>query len=75
MSISARARDLRVAEQLAGLVILPTLVPIALITFGLVPVTVWTWLTFLGVVLAVDALMLAITYRTFNRERAIAFTG
>ncbi len=75
MSISARARDLRVAEQLAGLVILPTLVPIALITFGLVPVNALTWLAFLAVVLAVDAAMMTLTYRTFSRERVIALAG
>jgi ABC-2 type transport system permease protein len=72
MSISARARDLRVAEQLAGLVILPTLVPIALVAFRIVPVNLLTWLAFLGIVAALDAVLLRITYRTFNRERAVA---
>jgi ABC-2 type transport system permease protein len=75
LAISARARDLRVAEQLAGLVILPTLVPIALITFELVPVTALTWSAFLAVVGVVDAVLLRITYRTFNRERAVAMAA
>jgi ABC-2 type transport system permease protein len=75
LGISARARDLRVAEQLAGLVILPTLVPIALITFEIIPVGPLTWAAFLGIVLAVDSGLLALTYRTFNRERAVAMAA
>lgn len=73
MIISARAKDLRVAEQLAGLIILPTLVPISLVTFQVIPLSPFTWLGFAGVVLTVDALLLALTYRTFQRERVLAY--
>ncbi|MEZ4481905.1 MAG: hypothetical protein R3B97_12280 [Dehalococcoidia bacterium] len=75
LSISARARDLRVAEQLAGMVILPALAPVALVAFRVVPVNLATWATFFAVVMLVDLLLLAVAYRTFERERAIALAA
>lgn len=75
MNISARSKDLRVAEQLAGLIILPTLVPISLVTFQVLPTGMATWLGFLGLVVAVDLLLLRIAYRMFERERIIAMAA
>lgn len=72
LSISARAKDLRVAEQLAGMVILPALAPVALVTFRVVPVNAATWLAFFAIVVVIDLLLLALAYKTFERERAIA---
>jgi hypothetical protein len=75
MTISARAKDLRVAEQLAGMVILPTLVPIALITFKVVPVNLATWAVFFALVAVINAALLALAYRMFQRERVVALAG
>ena len=75
LSISARAKDLRVAEQLAGMVILPALAPVALVAFRVVPVNFATWTVFLAIVTTIDLLLLAVAYRTFERERAIALAA
>ena len=72
LNISARARDLRVAEQLAGMVILPTLVPISLVTFQVLPLGFATWGGFFALVVVVDAFLLRIAYRSFQRERVLA---
>jgi ABC-2 type transport system permease protein len=75
MNISARAKDLRVAEQLVGMIILPTLVPISLITFQALPLGFVTWGSFLLLMLALDAVLLRLAYRTFNRERVLALAA
>lgn len=75
LSISARAKDLRVAEQLAGMVILPLLAPVALVAFQVAPVTLATWGMFFATVVVIDVALLGIAYRTFGRERAIALSG
>ena len=75
MNISARAKDLRVAEQLAGMIILPTLVPISLVTFQVLPLGLATWGGFLALVLLFDLFLLRLAYRTFQRERVLALAA
>ena len=75
MNISARSKDLRVAEQLAGMVILPTLVPISLVTFQVAPLGFPTWAAFLALASAFDLLLLRLAYRTFRRERVLSLAA
>jgi len=75
MNISARSKDLRVAEQLAGMVILPTLVPISLVTFQVAPLGFPTWAAFLALASVFDLLLLRLAYRTFRRERVLSLAA
>jgi ABC-2 type transport system permease protein len=74
MTISARARDIRVAEHMSGLVLFPGLAPILLIASRTVPVNLLTWAVFFTVVASLDATLMALALRLFVRERALAAT-
>jgi ABC-2 type transport system permease protein len=75
MAVSSRAKDLRVAEQLAGMFIIPSMAPVALVTFQVVPVTLLTWAAFFGIVAVVDVLLMGLVLRMFERERAVAMAS
>lgn len=68
---SSRARDVRVAEHLSGLVLLPSMLPVLLIVTRTIPPTPLTWLAFLAAVTAIDLLIWRAVARAFDRERAI----
>jgi ABC-2 type transport system permease protein len=72
VSASARAKDVRVAEHLSGLVLLPAMLPVLLIVTRAVPVTLVTWAIFFSVVAGLDVLLLAFALRIFERERALS---
>ncbi len=72
MAFSARSKDVRVAEHLSGLVLLPSMFPILLVVTRTIPVTVLTWLVLAAVVGVIDLLLWRIALRVFNRERAIS---
>jgi EamA domain-containing membrane protein RarD len=72
MTFSARAKDVRVAEHLSGLVLLPGMLPILLVVTQTIPATVVTWLVFAGLVTAVDLLVWRVAARGFDRERVIS---
>ncbi len=68
---SSRARDVRVAEHLSGLVLLPSMLPVLLLVTRTIEPTVLAWLTFSAAVAAIDALLWRSVQRAFDRERAI----
>ena len=72
MAFSARSKDVRVAEHLSGLVLLPSMFPILLVVTNAIPATVLTWLVLAGVVGLVDAGLWRVALRAFERERAIS---
>lgn len=72
MTFSARAKDVRVAEHLSGLVLLPGMLPILLVVTRTIPATVVTWLVFAGLMVAVDLLLWRGAARGFDRERVIS---
>ncbi len=72
MTFSAKAKDVRVAEHLSGLVLLPGMLPILLVVTQTIPATVVTWLAFAGLVAAIDLLVWRIAARGFDRERVIS---
>ncbi|GMV86071.1 MAG: hypothetical protein AMXMBFR80_19260 [Dehalococcoidia bacterium] len=72
MTFSARAKDVRVAEHLSGLVLLPGMLPILLVVTRTIPATVVTWLVFAALVAAVDLLLWRGAAQGFDRERAIS---
>jgi len=72
VAFSARAKDIRVAEHLSGLVLLPCMFPIMLVVTNTVPATGLTWAIFTGIVAALDVLLWRTALRAFDRERAIS---
>jgi ABC-type Na+ efflux pump permease subunit len=72
ISFSARSKDVRVAEHLSGLVLLPSMLPVMLVVTRTVPATYLTWLIFAGVVTAIDFALWRTALRAFDRERAIS---
>jgi ABC-2 type transport system permease protein len=72
MAFSARARDIRVAEHLSGLVLLPSMLPVMLVVTRTLPATPLTWLAFATVVAVIDFGLWRLALRAFDRERAIA---
>lgn len=72
MTFSARAKDVRVAEHLSGLVLFPGMLPILLVVTRTIPVTVVTWLVFAALVAAVDLVLWRTAQRRFDRERVIS---
>lgn len=72
MTFSARAKDVRVAEHLSGLVLLPGMLPILLVVTRTIPATVVTWLVFAALVAVVDLLLWRGAAQGFDRERAIS---
>jgi len=72
ISFSARAKDIRVAEHLSGLVLLPALLPIMLVVTRTIPATPVTWLVFAGAVGLLDLVLWRTALRAFDRERVIS---
>ena len=60
---------------MAGMFIIPSMAPVALVTFQVVPVTILTWAVFFAIVAAVDVALMALVLRMFERERAVALAG
>jgi len=74
MAFSARARDIRVAEHLSGLILLPMMLPILLVVTRTIPANVITWLVFAVVLVLLDLGLARLAGRAFDRERAISTT-
>ncbi len=72
MAFSSRAKDIRVAEHLSGLVLLPLMLPVMPVVTRTIPANVLTWLIFLALLVAADFLLFRVALRAFNRERAIS---
>jgi ABC-2 type transport system permease protein len=72
MTFSARAKDVRVAEHLSGLVLLPGMLPILLVVTRTIPATVVTWVVFAAAVGLVDLVLWRSAQRGFDRERVIS---
>ncbi len=72
MAFSARARDIRVAEHLSGLVLLPAMLPVMLVVTRTINPSVLTWFVFAGGVAALDFGIWRVALRAFDRERAIS---
>lgn len=75
MAISVRSTDIRVAQQLSGLVTLPFVGGAALVSFGIVTPSVLTYVGVAAVMAAVDALGWRATARMFDRERLLTRYG
>ncbi len=71
MAISARASDVRVAQQLGTLASLPPLAVTALVSFQIVPLGVWTAVGFGLGLLVIDIAMWRVVAAMFDRERLI----
>ncbi|MGE3076484.1 MAG: ABC transporter permease subunit [Dehalococcoidia bacterium] len=74
MTFSARAKDIRVAEHLSGLILLPAMLPVMLVVTRTIPATLVTWIVFVAAVGAIDFVLWRLALRAFDRERAIAAT-
>ena len=72
MAFSARARDIRVAEHLSGLVLLPAMLPVMLVVTRTIEPSVLSWGAFFAVVAALDFAIWRLALRAFDRERAIS---
>ncbi|GIW13930.1 MAG: hypothetical protein KatS3mg062_1369 [Tepidiforma sp.] len=72
MFFSARSKDVRIAEHLSGLVLLPSMLPVLLIVTRTVEPSVLTWCVFAAAVAAIDAGLWRLVVRAFDRERAIS---
>jgi ABC-2 type transport system permease protein len=72
IAISARASDVRVAQQLSVLASLPPLVIVALLSFGLIPASTGLALGLAAFLLVVDGLGWRAVAAMFDRERLIA---
>jgi ABC-2 type transport system permease protein len=70
-AISARSSDVRIAQQLGTLASLPPLAAIALVSFQIVPLGVWTAVGFGLGLLVIDIAMWRAVVATFDRERLI----
>lgn len=71
LAISARANDVRVAQQLGSMASLPPLAVTALITLGVLHPSVWLALALGGGLLAFDLAALRLVSGIFDRERLI----
>lgn len=74
MAFSARAKDIRVAEHLSGLVLLPAMLPVMLVVTRTVEPSLLTWGVFFIAVVALDFGIWRLALRAFDRERAISTT-
>lgn len=72
MAFSARAKDIRVAEHLSGLVLLPAMLPVMLVVTRTIEPSVLTWSVFFAAVAALDFAIWRLALRAFDRERAIS---
>lgn len=75
MSISVRVRDVRVAQQLSGLSMLPVIAGVALLSVGLFAPTVELFVGAAAAVALVDAAGTLLLIRMFNRERLLTRFG
>ena len=75
MLMSARTTDVRVAQQLSGLAILPVMGLLALVVFGPVRTSVAVYLGGAALLLAVDLAGWRLLERTFDRERLLTRFG
>lgn len=71
MAFSARAKDIRIAEHLSGLILLPAMLPVMLVVTRAIPANVITWLVFVAIVATLDVLLWGLALRAFDREKAI----
>ncbi len=74
IAISTRASDLRVAQQLSLLGVLPVLLVTSLIAFDVIHATLGLGLALFAVLVVVDALGWRLVSRLFDRERLITGT-
>ena len=72
MAFSARAKDIRVAEHLSGLVLLPAMLPVMLVVTRTIEPSMLTWAVFFAAVGAIDFGIWRLALRAFDRERAIS---
>lgn len=72
MLFSARSKDVRVAEHLSGLVLLPSMFPILMVVTNAIPATILTWCLLAAIVGAIDFGLWRVALRAFNRERAVS---
>ncbi|MCC7168792.1 MAG: ABC transporter permease subunit [Rhodospirillales bacterium] len=72
MAFSARAKDIRVAEHLSGLVLLPAMLPVMLVVTRTIEPSLLTWAVFFAGVAALDFGIWRLALRAFDRERAIS---
>ncbi|MCC7366268.1 MAG: ABC transporter permease [Dehalococcoidia bacterium] len=72
MAFSVRARDIRVAEHLSGLVLLPSMLPLMLVVTQAIPARPVTWLALAAALVLIDATLWRLALRAFDRERAIS---
>ena len=72
MAFSARSKDVRVAEHLSGLVLLPSMLPILSVVTQTIPAPVATWVVMAAIVGATDYVLWRMVLRAFDRERAIS---
>lgn len=75
MTISARSSDIRVAQQLGGLAMLPVFGFIALFAFAVVEPTVPRYLAAAAAVIAVDIGLWRVVTAMFDRDRVLARIG
>ena len=75
MAISARSTDIRVAQQLSGLAMLPIFALIALFSFGVIEPSVSRYLVGAAVLAAVDRLGWRVVTGMFDRERVLTRAG
>lgn len=75
MAISARSRDVRVAQQLGTLASLPPLAVTALLSFGVIQQSVALALGLGAALLLVDGLGWRVVSAMFDRERLVAGAG
>ncbi|HSV41953.1 MAG TPA: hypothetical protein VLH13_00910, partial [Methanomassiliicoccales archaeon] len=66
-----RVTDVRSAQQLGSLVVLPLVVFLIVSLSGLATVDPWFMLAFAGLVMLVDLVMLFITMKAFRREEIL----
>jgi ABC-2 type transport system permease protein len=69
---SARSKDVRVAEHLSGLVLLPSMLPVLLIVTRTIDPSPLNWLVFAASAALVNAFLWRTVVRAFDRERAIS---
>lgn len=72
MAFSARAKDIRVAEHLSGLVLLPCMLPVMLVVTRTIPANIVSWAVFGAVLGGLDFILWGLALRAFDRERAIS---
>ncbi len=71
MMMSSRAKDIRVAEHLSGLILLPSAMPFLLVGAGVIPRGMLTWVILLAVVMALNAGLALLNRKLFDRERVV----